>query len=159
MTNSTRPGSLGPFFYDRGVRFAAGLAIVVAIPVAVLFYFQFRSLHDLEKTSAVVLHQLSSDTAESMTRSVEEHLKRPHISVLLRIPQARTEPLDFAWVDPVLRVALKESPFVESFYIWSERGPKARRWLAYDRKTAARALVWKIASRKTASSARDCCRD
>ncbi len=42
MTTSTRPGSLGPFFYDRGVRFAAGLAIVVAIPVAVLFYFQFR---------------------------------------------------------------------------------------------------------------------
>jgi signal transduction histidine kinase len=137
MTTSTRPGSLGPFVYDRGVRFAAGLAIVVAIPVAVLFYFQFQSLNDLEKTSAVVLHQLSSDTAETMARAVEDNLKRPHISVLLRIPQARTEPLDLAWVDPVLRDGLRESPFVESFYIWSERGPKARRWLAYDRKSGA----------------------
>lgn len=137
MTNSTRPSSFGPFIYDRGVRFAAGLAIVVAIPVAVLFYFQFRSLNDLEKTSTVVLHQLSSDTAESMARAVEEHLKRPHISVLLRIPQARTEPMDMAWIDPVMRDALKESPFVESFYIWTERGPKARRWLAYDRTSGA----------------------
>ncbi len=141
MTTSTRPGLLGPFFNDRAVRFAAGLAIVVATPVAVLFYFQFRSLNDLEKTSAVVLHQLSSDTAESMTRAVEEHLKRPHISVLLRIPQARTEPLDLAWVDPVMRDGLRESPFVESFYIWSEHGPKARRWLAYNRESGASARL------------------
>src|SRR5262245_55019069 len=141
MMNSTRPSSFGPFFSDRGVRFAAGLAIVVAIPVAVLFYFQFRSLNDLEKTSAVVLHQLSSDTAESMARSVEEHLKRPHISVLLRIPQARTEPLDLAWIDPVMRDSLRESPFVESFYIWTERGPLARRWLSYDRASGASARL------------------
>ena len=36
------------FIHDRGVRLAAGLAVVVAIPMAVLFYFQFRSLDDLE---------------------------------------------------------------------------------------------------------------
>ena len=40
----------------------------------------------------------------------------PYINVLLRIPQARTEPLDFAWIDPpVLESSLAESPFVESF--------------------------------------------
>ena len=87
------------FIFDRGVRLAAGLAVVVAIPMAVLFYFQFKSLNDLEETSAVVLRQLSSDTAESLTRAVEDYLKRPHISVLLRIPQARTEPLDLAVID------------------------------------------------------------
>src|SRR6187455_3413584 len=100
--SSTRPNPLVQFFYDRGVRLAAGLAIVVAIPMAVLFYFQFKSLNDIETTSAVVLRQLSSDTAESLTRSIEDYLKRPHISVLLRIPQARTEPLDLAWIDPIL---------------------------------------------------------
>ncbi len=62
--------------------------------MAVLFYFQFKSLNDIETTSAVVLRQLSSETADSLTRSIEDYLKRPHISVLLRIPQARTEPLD-----------------------------------------------------------------
>ena len=113
------------FIFDRGVRLAAGLAVVVAIPMAVLFYFQFKSLNDIEETSAVVLRQLSSDTAESLTRAVEDYLKRPHISVLLRIPQARTEPLDLAWIDPIFRDALKESPFVESFYIWTEVGPRA----------------------------------
>jgi signal transduction histidine kinase len=130
--------SFATAFFDRGLRLAAGLAVVVAIPMAVLFYFQFRSLTDLEATSAVVLRQLSSDTAESLTRSIEDYLKRPHISVLLRIPQSRTEPLDFAWIDPILRDALSESPFVETFYIWTERGPRANTWLAYDDASAAR---------------------
>ena len=127
--SSTRPNPFSQFVSDRGVRLAAGLAIVVAIPMAVLFYFQFRSLNDIEKTSAVVLRQLSSDTAESLTRSIEDYLKRPHISVLLRMPQARTEPLDLAWIDPVFRDGLKESPFVDSFFVWTERGPRANKWL------------------------------
>lgn len=131
------PGSFSAAFFDRGLRLAAGLAVVVAIPMAVLFYFQFRSLNDLEATSAVVLRQLSSDTAESLTRSVEDYLKRPHISVLLRIPQSRTEPLDVAWIDPIFREGLIESPFVESFFIWTERGPRANTWLAYDQASLA----------------------
>jgi hypothetical protein len=131
------PGSFSAAFFDRGLRLAAGLAVVVAIPMAVLFYFQFRSLSDLEATSAVVLRQLSSDTAESLTRSVEDYLKRPHISVLLRIPQSRTEPLDVAWIDPIFREGLIESPFVESFFIWTERGPRANTWLAYDQASLA----------------------
>ena len=143
------------------MRFAAGLAIVVAIPMAVLFYFQFRSLNDIEKTSAVVLRQLSSDTAESLTRSIEEHLKRPHISVLLRVPQASTEPLDLAWIDPVFGDGLKESPFVDAFCVWTERGPQARqRWLVFDRASngAARRVERSLPGRLRCS-ARRCCRD
>lgn len=130
MSSTRNPFS--QFLSDRGVRLAAGLAVVVAIPMAVLFYFQFRSLHDIETTSAVVLRQLSSETADSLTRSVEDYLKRPHISVLLRIPQARTEPLDLAWIDPVFNDALAESPFVESFFVWTERGPRSKQWLVFD---------------------------
>ncbi len=119
--------------HDRGVRFAAGLAVVVAIPVAVLFYFQFRSLGDLEHTSAVVLRQLSSDTADGLAKAVEETLKRPHIGVLLAVPQARAEPLDLAWIDPVFEEGLRESPFVEAFWTWSEvPSPMADRWLVFD---------------------------
>ena len=126
-------GSFTQVFFDRGLRLAAGLAVVVAIPMAVLFYFQFKSLGDLEETSEVVLRQLSSDTAESLTRAVEDYLKRPHISVLLRITQARTEPLDLPFIEPVFNDALVESPFVESFYVWTERGPRANQWLVFDR--------------------------
>ena len=120
------------FIHDRGVRLAAGLAVVVAIPMAVLFYFQFKSLGDIETTSAVVLRQLSSETADSLTRSIEDYMKRPHISVLLRITQARTEPIDLAFIEPVFNDALTESPFVESFYVWTERGPRANQWLVFD---------------------------
>ncbi|HEX6164508.1 MAG TPA: HAMP domain-containing sensor histidine kinase [Vicinamibacterales bacterium] len=120
------------FIHDRGVRLAAGLAVVVAIPMAVLFYFQFKSLADIETTSAVVLRQLSSETADSLTRSIEDYMKRPHISVLLRITQARTEPLDLTFIEPVFNEAMTESPFVESFYVWTERGPHANQWLVFD---------------------------
>ena len=133
--SSTRPNPFSQFVSDRGVRLAAGLAVVVAIPMAVLFYFQFRSLNDIEKTSAVVLRQLSSDTAESLTRTIEDYLKRPHISVLLRVPQARTEPLDLAWINPIFRDGLKESPFVDAFFVWTERGPLANKWIKYDHTT------------------------
>jgi signal transduction histidine kinase len=119
-------------FNDRGIRLAAGLAVVVAIPMAVLFYFQFKSLNDIEKTSSVVLRQLSSETADSLTRSIEDYLKRPHISVLLRIQQGRTEPLDLPFIEPVFNDALTESPFVESFFVWTEVGPRANQWLVFD---------------------------
>lgn len=125
------------FFFDRGVRLAAGLAVVVAIPMAVLFYFQFRSLNDVEETSAVVLRQLSSDTAESLTRAVEDYLKRPHISVLLRITAGRTEPLDLPYIEPIFNDGLAESPFVESFFVWTERGPRSHQWLVFDQASRA----------------------
>jgi signal transduction histidine kinase len=120
------------FISDRGVRLAAGLAVVVAIPMAVLFYFQFKSLNDIEETSAVVLRQLSSDTAESLARAVEDYLKRPHISVLLRIPSGRTEPLDLPYIEPIFDDGMSESPFVESFFVWTERGPRSNQWLVFD---------------------------
>ena len=135
--SSTRPNPIATVLSDRGIRLAAGLAVVVAIPMAVLFYFQFKSLRDIETTSAVVLRQLSSDTAESLTRSVEDYLKRPHISVLLRIPSARTEPLDLPFIEPIFNDAMTESPFVESFFVWTERGPMSNRLLVFDQSSRA----------------------
>ena len=118
---STRPSAFSHLLYDRGVRFAAGLAIVVAIPVAVLFYFQFKSLNDLEAASAVVLRQLSHDSAESLTREIEEALKRPHIDLLLRPGQQnRLDPPDFAWIDTVFAEGLTASPFIEELWVWLE---------------------------------------
>jgi signal transduction histidine kinase len=130
--SGTRPKPVVQFIHDRGVRLAAGLAVVVAIPMAVLFYFQFRALKDIETTSAVVLRQLSSETADSLQRAIEDYLKRPHISVLLRIQQRQTEPLDLPFIEPVLNDALAESPFVESFFVWTEVGPEANKWLVFD---------------------------
>ena len=130
--SGTQSNTVVHFFHDRGVRLAAGLAVVVAIPMAVLFYFQFKSLRDIEKTSTVVLRQLSSETADSLTRATEDYLKRPHISVLLRIPSARTEPIDLGFIEPIFNDAMAESPFVESFYVWSEVGPLSNKWLVFD---------------------------
>jgi signal transduction histidine kinase len=107
---------------------------VVATPMAVLFYFQFRSLNDIEKTSAVVLRQLSGDTVDVVSKSIEEALKRPHINVLLRTPPPRIEPLDLAWIDPVFAEGLKESAFIDEFWVWSSNpGEYENRWYVFDR--------------------------
>lgn len=130
-----RPSTFSHIFHDRGIRFAAGLAVAVAIPVAVLFYFQFRSLNDLEKTSAVVLQQLSGDTADVVAKAVDEALKTPHIDVLLRVQSIRTEPLDLPWIEPVFEEGLRESPFIDEFWVWSEMSPpeRANKWYVFDR--------------------------
>ncbi len=135
MNDGTSPRPGWHLLHDRGMRLAVGLAIVVAIPMAVLFYFQFRSLNDIEKTSTIVLRQLSSDTADSLTETVETYLQQPYFGVILRVPQARVEPLDLAFIDPVMHDALQESPFVTSFFVWTERGPHGNKWLAYDQQS------------------------
>ena len=133
-----RPGWLRRLLDDRGIRLAAGLAVVVAIPVSVLFYFQFQSINDLASTSAVVLRQLSQETADTAASDVEDTLKRPHIGVLLGVPQARTDALDRAFMDPVFRQGLQESPFVEAFYVWSGVSAQlARTMLVYNRDSVA----------------------
>ena len=77
------PSVVGQLLRDRSLRLAAGLAIAVAIPVAVLFYFQFRSIADLGRSSTVVLRQLSQETADGLTRDIEDTLKAPYINCLL----------------------------------------------------------------------------
>jgi signal transduction histidine kinase len=133
--DSTRPSSFSHLLHDRGVRFAAGLAVVVAIPVAVLFYFQFRSLDDIEETSAVVLRQLSRDTADSLTREIEESLKRPHIDLLLRPgQQTRLSPPDFGWLDTVFAEGMTASEFIEELWFWAEGAEGTDdRFLVFDR--------------------------
>jgi len=137
-TRSRRFGWLSHLLDDRSIRLAAGLAVVVATPVAVLFYFQFQSIDDLASTSAVVLRQLSQETADAAANDVEDTLKRPHIGVLLGVPQARTDALDRAWMDPVFQQGLEQSPFVEAFYVWSAVAPQqANTMLVYNRDSLA----------------------
>ena len=117
------PSALGQIARDRGLRLAAGLAVAVAIPVGVLFYFQFRSLSDLQRASTVVLHQLSSSTANQLVKTVQADLKRPHLDVLLRIGPRETEPINLAAIEPLFREGLRTSPFVDAFYVWSANDP------------------------------------
>ncbi|MGH8188595.1 MAG: hypothetical protein ACREUC_18705, partial [Steroidobacteraceae bacterium] len=139
MANEQATGAtaLSQILHDRSLRLAAALAVAVAIPVAVLFYFQFRSLNAIEETSSVVLRQLSKDTADSLTRTIDESLKAVQIRVFLRITAARAEPLDLAFIEPVFVENLEASPFAEAFYVYSEVTPPryAGRLLVVDRET------------------------
>src|SRR5213592_3974519 len=96
---------------DRSLRLAAALAIAVAIPVAVLFYFQFRSLSDLGQSSAVVLRQLSQETADGTTKQIADALKSPYINVLLRITQQQTEPLNLPFIENAFARSLEADGF------------------------------------------------
>jgi signal transduction histidine kinase len=120
---------------DRSLRLAAGLAVAVAIPVAVLFYFQFRSIAALSQSSAVVLRQLSQEAADGMTQGLQDALRAPYITVLLRVGQVQTEPLDLQAISPTFEQGLETEPFVTRFYVWSDQTTTHRgEVLAYDRK-------------------------
>jgi len=132
---SVGPSAVSRLVRDRSLRLAAGLAVAVAIPVAVLFYFQFRSIAALSQSSAVVLRQLSQETADGMTQGLQDALRAPYISVLLRVGQVQTEPLDLQAISPTFEQGLETVPFVMRFYVWSEQTVAHRgEVLAYDRR-------------------------
>jgi signal transduction histidine kinase len=121
-------------FRDRSVRLAVGLAVVVAIPVSILFYFQFRSLSDLGKSSTVVLQQLSQETVDGVTKTLQDALRAPRVDVLLKIGQRQTEPLDLDMIQSTFETGLTADPFVDGFYVWSDVTTDHRDdLLAYDR--------------------------
>jgi len=128
------PSFLGHLLRDRSLRLAGSLAIAVTIPVAVLFYFQFRSIRDLGRSSAVVLRQLSQETAAGVTSEIEDALKKPYINVLLRTSQQQSDPLNLAAIEPTFEQALATMPFIGRFYVWSDVSAEHQgELLAYDR--------------------------
>src|SRR5229473_4934112 len=128
------PSVVGQLLRDRSLRLAAGLAIAVAIPVAVLFYFQFRSIEDLGRSSTVVLRQLSQETADGLTRAVEDALKAPYINVGLRVGQRQLEPLDLPFIKTAFTEGFGAAPFISRFYAWSDETKDHRgELLAFDR--------------------------
>ena len=130
------PSLVGRLVRDRSVRLAAGLAITVAIPVAIMFYFQFRSLSDLGRASAVVLRQLSQETADAVTKDLQDALRMPRTEVLLKIFQYQTEPLDLPFIQTTFSQGLDTEPFVDGFYVWSEATTEHRNdLLSFDRDT------------------------
>jgi len=132
------PSLVAQLLRDRSLRLAAGLAVAVAIPVAGLFYFQFKSIAALGQSSAVVLQQLSQETANGLTKNVEDALKAPYINVLLRTPQQQTDPLNLPAMENTFEQGLAAMPFVSRFYVWSAVSTEQRgEVLAFDRDTLA----------------------
>jgi signal transduction histidine kinase len=130
------PSVVGQWLRDRSLRIAAGLTIAVAIPVAGLFYFQFRSLSDLGRSSAVVLRQLSQETADTVAEDIDVALKAPHINLLLRIGQEHTEPLDLPFIQRAFEDSIQRDPFITRYYVWSDvTGVHRNEALAYDRQS------------------------
>src|SRR5438067_10695450 len=128
------PSAIGHLLRDRSLRLTAGLAVAVAIPVALLFYFQFRAIGDLEQSSSVVLRQLSQETANRLVKDAQDALKAPQINVLLGITQQQAEPLDLPAIKKVFDAALDNEPFVTRLYVWSDETLAHRgEVLAYDR--------------------------
>ena len=130
------PSVVAQLVGDRSLRLAAGLAVAVAIPVAILFYFQFRSIADLGQSSTVVLRQLSQEMADGLTKSVEDALKAPYINVLLRTGQQQTEPLNLPLIANTFEQGLATEPYISRFYVWSDATDEHRGdVLAYDRES------------------------
>jgi signal transduction histidine kinase len=134
QASGTGAGLLERVLHDRGVRLGAALAVAVSIPVAVVFYLQFRSLRDLETTSTLVLDQLSADAAERVVQALVRDFKAPHLDELSRAGiEADVATLDVAVLEPALREGLERHPFVRAFVVWSAGAAPGGRLLIYER--------------------------
>jgi signal transduction histidine kinase len=130
------PSAVGQFLRDRTLRLATLLAVGIGIPVAIMFYFQFRSLSDLGQASAIVLRQLSQETADAVTKDLQNALRAPRTDVVLKIFQYQTEPLDLPFIETTFNQGLDADPFVDGFYVWSEATVEHRNdLLSFDRDT------------------------
>jgi signal transduction histidine kinase len=119
---------------DRSLRLAVGLAVAITIPVAILFYFQFRSISALGRSSTVVLKQLSQETADGVTKTLQDGLRAVRFDVLIRILQRQTEPLDLTAIQTAFEQGFVNNPFVERFYVWSDISNEHQgEMLAFDR--------------------------
>jgi signal transduction histidine kinase len=128
------PSTVQRLMHDRSLRLAAGLAVAVAIPVAILFYFQFRSISALSQTSALVLRQLSQETSDGVTKVLVDALRTVRVDVLLKIGQRQSEPLDLPFIANTFEQGLIADPFVDRFYVWSDVTTEHRGdVLAFDR--------------------------
>jgi signal transduction histidine kinase len=133
-TSGAGSGFLSRLIHDRGVRLGAALAVAVSIPVAVVFYLQFRSLRDLETTSTLVLDQLSADAAERVIRALVRDFKAPLLDELNRAGlEADVAGLDVGALEPTLREGLERHPFVQAFVVWSAPGDPGGQLLMYER--------------------------
>src|SRR3954447_21742096 len=130
------PSAVNQLLRDRSLRLATLLAVGIGIPVAIMFYFQFRSLSDLGQASAVVLRQLSQETADAVTKDLQDALRAPRTDVLLRIFQYQTEPLDLPFIQTTFNQGFDTAPFVDAFYVWSDATVEHRgELLSFDRDT------------------------
>src|SRR5262249_34242783 len=80
----------------------------------------FRSLSALGRSSTVVLQQLSQETADGVTKTLQDSLRNPRIDVLIKILQRQTEPLDLPFIQTTFEQGFAASPFIDRFYVWSE---------------------------------------
>ncbi len=111
---------LTPGFRSRSLRLVVGLAVALAIPVGALLVVQFRSLQDLERTSAAVLQTLGAQVADSLRQSLTGRFEAPSFEIE-RIDHLAIERVDLAHVGAALRERTRALSLVDAFYLASIR--------------------------------------
>lgn len=101
-------------------RLAAGLTLAIAVPVSILLFFQYRSLGDLERTSAVVLEALSSQTAGSLAQGMQADFRGPRYELAALRDEWVEERFDIGSLAGTMATLGRSDVKIESFYAWSE---------------------------------------
>lgn len=106
---------------SRSLRLVVGLAVAVAIPVGVLVLVQYRSIRDLEHTSATVLETLSAQVADALAQALRSEFEKPAYEIE-RIDHSSVARSDLPQVLGRLRERGAAMPIVDAFYLWSTGG-------------------------------------
>lgn len=116
------------------LRLPVALAVVLTIPLAVLFYFQFRSVSDLAESSAVVLETLSKEATDRIATEIQAGFRAPRRAVAPWLQPDVTDPLNVPVIEDIFARALDAHPLLHRLYVWSDVASLHRgELLAYDR--------------------------
>jgi signal transduction histidine kinase len=99
--------------------------VAVLCAAALVLYLQHRTVVEQRKQTAVVLHEIAEQTAQSVVADIRATLEGPVFDTLTAVnhPQIRESRLDLLASE--YRAGLDAYPHVERFFVWTEQTDSA----------------------------------
>ena len=105
-------------------RFSAVVsALVVAVPLSVLFALAWRALDRFETATAQVMKQGSQHVAGEVANRIQRDFKSPAFNLLERVDHNAVRQLDVAQIAPTLVRDKPTEPLLDQFFVWSNAAP------------------------------------
>jgi signal transduction histidine kinase len=134
MFDAGRPGG------TRGVLlFAAGLAIATGLT----FWLGLRATREWQRSTRDAAETRANEVAALLTVALERDMKGGQVSVLVPFNEALVNSPPYELADRFAR-GFARFPYLESFYVWTERGPSGGTTFVFNR--ADRTPRWDAAS-------------
>jgi hypothetical protein len=138
-------------------RFSAVVsALVVALPLCVLFALAWRAMDRFETATAQVMKQGSQHVVERVANRIQRDFKSPAFNLLERVDHNAVRELDLAHIAATLEQDKPTEPLLDQFFVWSKAAPAHPDGAMYffRRSASSRTRRWRTRCSSTARRSR-----